>query len=655
MQAWLSKRIVSLSLAAPVLLFVVLVYTLTRSVNDLIQANITSHSAELIEQVHKLTANIQIERGMSAIFASTEESSVPARLKDQRLKVDAAIESTLSVAKKSGLVDLQSRFIQPLDEIYDQIKLARLSINDKSLASHQIIESYSEHTHFLINFGGSLVDLTHSADSKQKMVLLFQMSILQENAGLERAMLASVFNNKSLPEQLNIEIQKRVFLQEQMIEDLEVLSTGKFFDGMKSFERSSASELVKKYRNIAFTRQFDQSEISGDDWFEAASERIDNLSKMKNDLFFQLKRYSKDASSQAILIVVLDVLLIVLLLLLSGAIAFVLNLRKKQSEELHSKLGEISSSHDLTLKIDKHSNDDLGTVVTLINQLVSEFRTDFQEFQNSANEIASASEQGAQSADRTNRTLAEQEQSLTLSLMSAEGISLALDEDMKTVSSLTQYAKKSNEIVAEGTAKVVSAVNGIRVTSDKVAGVGHVVEQLNERVGDILKMVDVIRSVADQTNLLALNAAIEAARAGEQGRGFAVVADEVRALAKRTQDTTEEIAQVVDKLNESSTIAFNAIAESATAANESVSFAEGISEVLQQVESNMNQLEELVSHVAQSAEQQGVNLLQVTREIKLIGEASSENRESAEQVASVSLELSTVAQQMLGNISRYRV
>ena len=601
MQAWLSKRIVSLSLAAPVLLFVVLVYTLTRSVNDLIQANITTHSAELIEQIHKLTANIQIERGMSASFASTEESSVPARLKDQRLKVDAAIESTLSVAKKSGLVDLQSRFIQPLDEIYDQIKLARLSINDKSLASHQIIESYSEHTHFLINFGGSLVDLTHSADSKQKMVLLFQMSILQENAGLERAMLASVFNNKSLPEQLNIDIQKRVFLQEQMIEDLEVLSTGKFFDGMKSFERSSASELVKKYRNIAFTRQFDQSEISGDDWFEAASERIDNLSKMKNDLFFQLKRYSKDASSQAILIVVLDVLLIVLLLLLSGAIAFVLNLRKKQSEELHSKLGEISSSHDLTLKIDKHSNDDLGTVVTLINQLVSEFRTDFQEFQNSANEIASASEQGAQSADRTNRTLAEQEQSLTLSLMSAEGISLALDEDMKTVSSLTQYAKKSNEIVAEGTAKVVSAVNGIRVTSDKVAGVGHVVEQLNERVGDILKMVDVIRSVADQTNLLALNAAIEAARAGEQGRGFAVVADEVRALAKRTQDTTEEIAQVVDKLNESSTIAFNAIAESATAANESVSFAEGISEVLQQVESNMNQLEELVSHVAQSA------------------------------------------------------
>ena len=372
-------------------------------------------------------------------------------------------------------------------------------------------------------------------------------------------------------------------------------------------------------------------------------------------MFTLLKRYANEASARALTIVILDILFILLLIVISGAIALVLNLRKKQSQELQEKLSGITNQRDLTIIVDKLSNDDLGIVVELINQLIAEFRHDFQGFQNSANEIASASEQGAQSADRTNRTLVEQEQSLSLSLMSAEGISLAIDEDMKSVSSLTQYAKKSNEMVIDGTSKVVSAVNSIRVTSDKVEGVGLVVEQLNERVDDILKMVDVIRSVADQTNLLALNAAIEAARAGEQGRGFAVVADEVRALAKRTQDTTEEIAQVVDKLNDSSNIAFNSIAESATAASESVSFAEEISEVLQQVGGNMNDLEGLVASVAQSAEQQSFSLIQVTKEIKLIGEASADNRESAEQVASVSLQLSSVSQQMLDNIKRYRV
>jgi methyl-accepting chemotaxis protein len=655
LQAWLSKRIVSLSLAAPLLLFIVLVYALVQSLDDLSQAKLTAHSAELNEQVHALTSNVQVERGMSASFVSSTNQSVPANLKAQRAKVDQAISNALSVAQASDIPDLEATFISPLQALSKEVKQVRKSIDSKTITSKQAIEKYSYKTHFLINYGGSLIELTHSSDSKQKMMLLFEMAQLQENAGLERAMLATVFNTRSLPEQLNIDIQKRVFIQGQLIEDLEILSQGEFLTSMKAFEEGKVSQLVTKYRDIAFSRAFEQHNITGDDWFKAATDRINGLSQIKSDLFTLLKRYANEASARALTIVILDILFILLLIVISGAIALVLNLRKKQSQELQEKLSGITNQRDLTIIVDKLSNDDLGIVVELINQLIAEFRHDFQGFQNSANEIASASEQGAQSADRTNRTLVEQEQSLSLSLMSAEGISLAIDEDMKSVSSLTQYAKKSNEMVIDGTSKVVSAVNSIRVTSDKVEGVGLVVEQLNERVDDILKMVDVIRSVADQTNLLALNAAIEAARAGEQGRGFAVVADEVRALAKRTQDTTEEIAQVVDKLNDSSNIAFNSIAESATAASESVSFAEEISEVLQQVGGNMNDLEGLVASVAQSAEQQSFSLIQVTKEIKLIGEASADNRESAEQVASVSLELSSVAQQMLDNIKRYKV
>jgi methyl-accepting chemotaxis protein len=655
LQAWLSKRIVSLSLAAPLLLFIVLVYALVQSLDDLSQAKLTAHSAELNEQVHALTSNVQVERGMSASFVSSTNQSVPANLKAQRAKVDQAISNALSVAQASDIPDLEATFISPLQALSKEVKQVRKSIDSKTITSKQAIEKYSYKTHFLINYGGSLIELTHSSDSKQKMMLLFEMAQLQENAGLERAMLATVFNTRSLPEQLNIDIQKRVFIQGQLIEDLEILSQGEFLTSMKAFEEGKVSQLVTKYRDIAFSRAFEQHNITGDDWFKAATDRINGLSQIKSDLFTLLKRYANEASARALTIVILDILFILLLIVISGAIALVLNLRKKQSQELQEKLSGITNQRDLTIIVDKLSNDDLGIVVELINQLIAEFRHDFQGFQNSANEIASASEQGAQSADRTNRTLVEQEQSLSLSLMSAEGISLAIDEDMKSVSSLTQYAKKSNEMVIDGTSKVVSAVNSIRVTSDKVEGVGLVVEQLNERVDDILKMVDVIRSVADQTNLLALNAAIEAARAGEQGRGFAVVADEVRALAKRTQDTTEEIAQVVDKLNDSSNIAFNSIAESATAASESVSFAEEISEVLQQVGGNMNDLEGLVASVAQSAEQQSFSLIQVTKEIKLIGEASADNRESAEQVASVSLQLSSVSQQMLDNIKRYRV
>jgi methyl-accepting chemotaxis protein len=655
LQAWLSKRIVSLSLAAPLLLFIALVYALVQSLDDLSQANITKQSAQLNERVQALTSNIQVERGLSASFVSSTNQNVPANLKAQRAKVDEAISNALSEAKASVIPNLQATFIDPLTALLEELTKVRKSVASKAMTSKQVIEKYSHKTHFLINYSGSLIERTHSSDSKQKMMLLFEMALLQENAGLERAMLATVFNTRSLPEQLNIDIQKRVFIQDQLIEDLEVLSQGEFLTSMEAFEKAPASQLVARYREIAFSRSFEQHDVSGADWFKAATDRINGLSQIKSDLFALLKKYADEASTRAMTIVVLDVVLILILILISVAIALVLNMRRKQSQELQDKLSSITTHRDLTITIEKLSMDDLGKVVELINQLIAEFRNDFQEFQNSANEIAAASEQGAESAERTNRTLIEQEQSLSLSLTSAQGISLAIDEDMKSVSSLTQNARKSNEMVVDGTTKVVSAVNSIRVTSEKVKGVGQVVEQLNERVGDILKMVDVIRSVADQTNLLALNAAIEAARAGEQGRGFAVVADEVRALAKRTQDTTEEIAQVVDKLNESSSIAFNSIAESATGASESVTLAEEISEVLKLVGGNMNDLEALVANVAQSAEQQSSSLIQVTNEIKLIGDASADNRESAEQVASVSVELSAVAKQMLDNIKRYKV
>jgi methyl-accepting chemotaxis protein len=205
----------------------------------------------------------------------------------------------------------------------------------------------------------------------------------------------------------------------------------------------------------------------------------------------------------------------------------------------------------------------------------------------------------------------------------------------------------------KGEKLVLNAVAGIEETANEVKGVGQTIERLNEKVGDILNIVDVIGAVADQTNLLALNAAIEAARAGEQGRGFAVVADEVRALAKRTQDNTQEISKVVEGLTTSSNEAFTAIAKGVAKADAAVTYSKEIQIALKDVSDKMTELRSFSDAVEQSAHQQSFSLKQITEGVRSIDLFGAENAVGAEQVSAASQQLSATSSSMLAKIQKY--
>lgn len=655
MQAFLSKRIAALSIAPALVLIVFIVFSLVQSLASLNNATLTDYAARLVSLTNAATNEIQKERGMSAGFISSNGSKFQSQLLEQRKRVDSAIANIFAFEHFTEIPNSDVSLFAPLKQFESSVVQLRKRVDSLNTSVADAVAEYSQNTRLLIDYAGSMVATSQNALGKQKFVLLYKLASMQESAGLERALISSVFASGEYTEQQQVKYLRLSSIQESALHDIKVLSTYEFKKALSQFESAPENNKVAEFRSQLENYPQSKLNYSSEAWFSAASSRINVLMGLTTTLFNQLDTHSQEEYSSALAIVILDIILLLVTLGIAIANYSVLNIRKRQSQELQTKLKKITNEFDLRLQIDRISNDDLGAVSDLLNSLINQFKYDLNSFQLAANEIATASQQTAESSELTSNNIKEQKQSVSSGLLSTESLSIGINEDIQSIAKLSEYASNSTILVSNGEQTVENAVNGIRSTADEVKKVGVTIEVLNSKVDDILNMVDVIRSVAEQTNLLALNAAIEAARAGEQGRGFAVVADEVRALAKRTQDSTQEISKVVDGLNDSSRNAFKSIEVGSESASSAVALADEISGVLANVSSNMKDLESLAKNVDQSAQQQGQSLEQMTQSIRQIDAVSADNTQSSNKVSDAAKQLALVSEEMLNNIRKYRV
>lgn len=655
MQSWLSKKIAILSIAPPLILVAFILYSLVDSYSKFQNAELTKLAAELAVLTNNAVTQIQKERGMSAGYIGSNGEKFASQLKAQRKDVDAAINLLNEFELIDEIPGAKNTMLNLLNVQLIQLSSLRNKVINLKINATQSVKQYSSMTQNLLNFNGRLVAISQNALGKQKFMLLYSIGKLQEKSGLERALLSNIFVSKTATDKQIRDFEILLSIQDEALHDLSILATDEFLMSLENFKVSKAEKDISSYRDQVFA--FPSVEMSAEsvDWFSAATSRINALAIMQGELFSQLQVHAEEETASSLATVVLDILLLLATIVLAICIYWVLRIRKKQSEELQTKLKKINNNLDLTLVIEHISHDDLGEVTDLINELITVFKIDLMTFQDAANEIAAASHEASVSSSQTNTNIQLQQSKTSSSLLATETLGLGISEDLNSITKLTEYTTTSTQMVSEGEKIVESAVTGIRTTANEVSNVGKTIEKLNDRVEDILKMVDIIRSVADQTNLLALNAAIEAARAGEQGRGFAVVADEVRALAKRTQEATQQIASVVDELNESSNSAFRSIAAGSETANNAVELADQINGVLTKVTNNMRELESLTLNVDQSSRQQEQSLQQLTNDIRSVDLMSSENALSSEQVVVSSYQLSKIAEQMAESISRYKV
>jgi methyl-accepting chemotaxis protein len=316
---------------------------------------------------------------------------------------------------------------------------------------------------------------------------------------------------------------------------------------------------------------------------------------------------------------------------------------------------KVNLEKDLTDKVELITDDELGTIAKLINITFTNIRTDFISFQENAHQIGEATEQAACATEQSKANLTRLQLEISSIASATEEMSASIKSVMEHMLVASDGAETAAKETVNGEEAVKISMQGISQTAVEVARVGNTITELNSRVNDILGMVDVIKSVADQTNLLALNAAIEAARAGEQGRGFAVVADEVRTLAKRTQQSTQEISDVVDVLKNSSQKAFASIESGNQQAKEAVTNAQQISAVLAKIVKSIKSVDDVTGVIASSTREQSLVIQSINNNVAIIDGQARETVVGAEQLSASSLQLSQITLEMKARIQAYKV
>ncbi len=287
----------------------------------------------------------------------------------------------------------------------------------------------------------------------------------------------------------------------------------------------------------------------------------------------------------------------------------------------------------------------------------SAFAMDFNEFMSSVNEAISNSQQSASQLLNTTDNLQELSINAKNRIQKQESntsfVVSAIDEMASTIQAVAQNsfdaassAQKADKLVENGTGVVnqtIQVLDALATSVDQSTTVIRKLEAHTEQIGSVL---EVIKGIADQTNLLALNAAIEAARAGEQGRGFAVVADEVRTLASRTQKSTEEINLMIEGLQKETKNAVNTMATGNKQAHEAVEQANRTSEAFNAIAESVVVINQMNSQIATAGEQQKSVIDEVQRNINTIAEISVETSGDAESIATFCQELGQSSTQL---------
>ena len=414
-------------------------------------------------------------------------------------------------------------------------------------------------------------------------------------------------------------------------------------------EQSRLTVSLSRSGDLEATRQLVTQKLG--DYAENVARALDELTRVNDEGAKRAATASNTAFNDSMKLVIF-IMLVAVLLTAALAMIFTRSLILPLAQAVEQ--ARVVASGDLSRHVEVVGKDEPAQLLSALQDMQVSLRGTIQHIADSANQLASASEQLHSVTEDSTRGLHQQNAEIEQAATAVNEMTSAVEEVARNAVSTSEASRQADQTSRNGREQVGQTVSSIVRLAEDVTQTSGSVEHLANHVRDISQVLSVIRAIAEQTNLLALNAAIEAARAGEQGRGFAVVADEVRALAHRTQQSTQEIEQMIAAIDQGTSQAVAAMRTSCERVDFTLEVARAAGMALDEIAQSISAINERNLVIASASEEQANVAREVDRNLLNIRDLSQQSSAGADQTSAASQELSRLAVDLNGVVQRFQ-
>ena len=597
----------------------------------------------------RLVHEIQKERGASAGFIGSGGKGFGDQLTAQRQLTNsrlAELDDYLSM-NKNTLAGFSN--VWPLMQDYQadiqRLGTIRKGVSNLSIPLGDALGYYTGLNTTLLKVPSHAIKVAKDVDVSLALTAYYEFLQGKERAGIERAVLSNSFGAGQFAPGMYKRFIELVTEQNTHFSSFLAFSDQAHQQAYNDTLKDPASKNVMTFRNHGFNQEMKQD---AEFWFAESTKRINLLKSVEDTLssdilLLSTANVSKRAGQLWRYLSIAGVLLVL-------SIAFSAYLIRNLNRQVASLTQVMSraAKKDLTQVTLVVANDELGRIALDLNRMMDVITHAIQSIFSSSEQLAAAAEESTH-AVKDNATSLEKQQVDVLQVVSAiEQLSASVKEVAHNIQQTSAATLKADTMAKSCHQLVKDSADSTRSVSANIDRVSKTINSLHESSSNISSVVEVIKSIAEQTNLLALNAAIEAARAGEQGRGFAVVADEVRSLAKRTQDSTAEIENMVAKFQQDSNSAFNQMTDSRDQVEASVAMSGQVQQALLEVVNSIANIRDMAAQIASAAEQQVSVSTEIASKAQDIGDSSQMTAEVGKQITQAAQEQARLASSLQG-------